>query len=354
MRPLGSAVEVVDHLVAVQAQDLNNARWALGQRMKRATDTEIERAYDAGEILRTHVLRPTWHFVTPADIRWLLALTGPRIHQLGAYYYKQIGMTARKLAATDTRIARAVRGTSLTRDELGEQLGLAGTPLAHVVMHAELEGVIASGPRRGKQITYALLDERAPTAVDKPRDQALAELARRYLAGHGPAQLEDLAWWSGLTVKDARRAIELAAVERFELAGTEYFHIPARATAIPDPHVRLLPNYDELLIAFADRSAARDPRIVAMDETAFFNHFVVSNGRLIGGYRRLVEKRTTVIACTLVVTPTAAERTALAAEVERFGAFLGTPIRLDLRIDPTHRARPSMSREARAKRRAAR
>jgi hypothetical protein len=323
----------------VQSQDLNNARWAVGQRMKRATDAVVERAYDAGEILRTHVLRPTWHFVLPADIRWLLELTAPRIRQLCAYYYKEHGLTAAKLTACDTAIARALRGTTLTRDELGQQLALRGNALAHAVMHAELAGVIASGPRRGKQITYALLDAR--DSAPRTRDAALAELARRYVGGHGPAQVKDLAWWSGLTAKDAKRAIELAdeSLERIEVDSVEYFHVPIRATPIAEPHVRLLPNYDELLVAFADRSAARDPRVAEMDHSAFFNNIVTSNGCLIGSYRKLTEKRVTVIDCTLLVSATPAERTALAHEVERLGAFLETPIRLDLRIDPDHKAR---------------
>lgn len=347
---------MVSHLLAVQSQDLTNARWAVGQRMRAATDVELERAFDAGEILRTHVMRPTWHFVAPADIRWLLALTAPRVHALGAWYYKKVGLTARKLMANDTAIARALKGTTLTRDELAEQAGLrlAGTPLAYTVMHAELEGVICSGPRKGKQITYALLDERAPPAPARTRDNALAEIARRYVTSHGPATAKDLAWWSGLTHTDAKRAFELASIDATEIDGALYFHVPAKRVAIASSHVRLLPNYDELLIAFADRGAARDPRITTMDSTAFFNHFVVSQGRLIGGYRRLVENKTTVIACTLVVEPTPEERAALASEVERFGTYLGTPMRLDIRLDPKHQARPSMAKKPKARPQASR
>ena len=331
VRPLASPTEVVSHLLAVQSQDLANARWAVGQRARDATDADVERAFDAGDILRTHVMRPTWHFVAPADIRWLLALTAPRIHALAAPYYKKAGLTAARLTACDTAIARALKGTTLTRDELAEQadLGVRGIWLAYAVMHAELEGVIASGPRRGKQITYAL-DERAPTAPARTRDAALAELARRYVTSHGPATAKDLAWWSGLTVADARRGCELA-----NLACTEgYFHAPLAGGAVSDPHVRLLPNYDELLVAFQDRSAALDPRVGKVDKGVIFHHAITSQGRLIGSYRRTAEKRTTVVQATLLVHPTKAERAALVVEVERLGRFATTPIRLDLVESP--------------------
>jgi hypothetical protein len=240
----------------------------------------------------------------------------------------------------------------LTRDELATQAALEkkGNPLAYAIMYAELEAVIVSGPRRGKQFTYALLDERVPASTHsddassamRTRDEALAELARRYVASHGPAQTKDLAWWSGVTTADAGRAFELANVARFEIGGVEYWHAPpARRVSIANPHVRLLPNYDELLVAFADRSPARDPRAANIDKAAIFRHFVASNGRLIGGYRCTKEKRGTVLACTLVVTPTAAELDALDAEVIRYGSFIDQPVRLELTTPKQARTRRS-------------
>ncbi len=207
--------DVVAWLGAVQAQEYPGARWALGLRAKGLTDAAVERAFDDGRILRTHVMRPTWHFVTPADIRWLLALTSPRVHAASAYIYRQTGLDPAGLKRSRVIFERALRDrVHLTRAELGAALargGLvaAGLRLASFVMHAELEGVICSGPRRGKQFTYALLDERAPGARTLDRDQSLAEIVRRFFTSHGPATVRDFVWWSGLTVRDAQAGIEM-------------------------------------------------------------------------------------------------------------------------------------------------
>ena len=205
--------DVVGWLGAVQAQEYPFAKWGLALRMRRATDASVERAFTAGAILRTHVLRPTWHFVTPADIRWLLALTAPRVRAAVAYYDRQLGITPAVTTRANRAVARALSGgAELTRAELKAVLAGAGVAvegtqrLAHVIMHAELDAVICSGARRGKQFTYALLDERALTPRMPSRDESLAELARRYFSRHGPAQLRDFAWWSGLASADARAA----------------------------------------------------------------------------------------------------------------------------------------------------
>ena len=217
--------DVVAWLGAVQAQEYPAARWALALRMPPGTtDPEIERALDEGRILRTHVMRPTWHFVTPADIHWMLELTAPRVHQAMSYYRRQHGLETAILNRATAAFERALRdGQCLTRAELGAQLERAGPmknaknatkvasgiPLALLTIYAELEGVICSGPRRGKQLTYALLPERAPRTPRLSRDEALAELTRRYFRSHGPATIRDFVWWSGLTNADAKRGLEM-------------------------------------------------------------------------------------------------------------------------------------------------
>ena len=168
--------DVVAWFGAVQAQEFEPAKWGLRLRMKnRPISGEIQRAFDQGSILRTHVMRPTWHFVTPADIRWLLELTGPRVQRLMATYDRQLGLDQRTLLRSTGLIEAALGDRHyLTRAELGERLRRAGLTLdgvrlAHAAMYAELEGVICSGPRRGKQSTYALIAERAPAAVSLSR-----------------------------------------------------------------------------------------------------------------------------------------------------------------------------------------
>src|SRR5690349_15894308 len=185
-RPLKRPVDVVRWLVASQAQDFAGAKWALGLRARNTTNAAVEREFNAGVILRTHVMRPTWHFVAQEDIRWILALTAPRVNAQNAPYYRRAGLDAPTLKGATTALTRALSGERyLTRDELREVLARArisadGLRLAYILMHAELDAAICSGPRRGKQLTYALLDERAPGTRSLARADALAELARRY------------------------------------------------------------------------------------------------------------------------------------------------------------------------------
>lgn len=331
VRPLASPAAVVEHLLAVQSQDYPNAAWALGQRAARTAAETVDRAFAAGEILRTHVLRPTWHFVSPRDARWLLELTGPRVQRANAYWYAQVGLSAAKLAKTDAAIADALRGgVTLTRDELAVRLPRSvRTVMTHVMMHAELERVVISGPRRGKQFTYALFDERVPATPALSRDDALAQLARRFVTSHGPTQVKDLVWWSGLAIAEARRALELAQLSLLEVAGQRYYTgaLP-RVTGVATLH--LLPNYDECLVGFADRSAALDPRVKATKISVLSGHFVMSSGRYIGSWRRDSSARTAVIRCALVVKPTRAELAAIAEEARRLGEFLGVTARAEV------------------------
>ncbi len=264
---------------AVQAQEYPAARWALGLRARGLTDRQVAHAFDAGEILRTHAMRPTWHFVARADIRWLQMLTGPRVQTLNAYYARKNELDAKTVARSREVIERTLAGGhQRTRTELAAALGKAGIRaegqrLAYLMMSAELDQVICSGPRRGKQFTYALLEERAPKASLLPRDEALRELTRRYFTSHGPATLRDYVWWSGLTMADARRGVEIAGRalvrETFgELTCWSGASTPAftlRSLGGGGTRKRssahLLPIYDEYLIAYKDRSAGDRSRI---------------------------------------------------------------------------------------------
>jgi len=184
--PLATPAEIVTWLGAVQAQEYAGAKWALGLRLPNATDEVLERAFAEGTILRTHVLRPTWHFVTPADIRWLLDLSAPRVTAANAHMYRQLELDPALFARSHAVMAGALQGGRyLTRAEIGSALarsGIAadGLRLVYLLMRAELDAVVCSGPRRGNQVTYALLEERATPARRLPREEALAELTQRY------------------------------------------------------------------------------------------------------------------------------------------------------------------------------
>jgi hypothetical protein len=282
------AAGVVSWYGAVQGQEYGPAKWGLAQRARGLTSRDLDRAFDAGEILRTHLLRPTWHFVAPSDIRWMQALTSPRVQAFNAYWYRANDLTARVLARGADVIARALEGgTHLTRPEVSEALRRArinatGTRLACLVMHAELEAVICSGPRRGKLFTYALVDERAPKAPVKTRDEALRELTVRYFRAHGPATIRDFVWWSSLRAADAREGIALADLGARELDGlTLWSAAPDERAPRAAASVRLLPIYDEYFVAYRDR-AHITPRIDGVN--MWGNHLLV-DGRLAGAWR---------------------------------------------------------------------
>jgi hypothetical protein len=279
--------------------------------------------------------------VLPEDLRWLLALTAPRVHQASGYQYRQLGIDAAEARRAADVFERVLAGDrAMTRDELGGELEAAGLEsvglrLTYLVMHAELEAIIVSGPRKGKRHTYALVDERVPPASPRTRDEALAELAQRYVEGHGPAQAMDLAWWSGLTLRDARRALEAASpaltVEtvgertfwRSDAAPAAEAGIAARAT------MHLLPNYDELLVAFRDRSDAMDPELPAPARVAaeILAHVLARNGLVIGGWRRTDHGAAGVeVALTPLVPLASEEREALRDAVCRFARFLGREV----------------------------
>jgi len=321
------AADVVGWLGAVQAQDYTGAAWAVSLRSRGLTLSDVDAALASGAIVRTHVLRPTWHFVAPADLRWMLALTGPRVRALMATYDRRLELDSRVYARARRVMERALEGgRHLTRAQLSAALAAAKIPatgqrLAHLVMHAELAAAICSGPRRGKQFTYALVDEHVPAAPTLTRDEALAALAVRYFRSHGPATVHDFAWWSGLTMGDARAAVALARVEPAVLGD------PPTADRAAGAHF-LLPNYDEYFIAYRHRGAVLDvarQRNFGVFTSAEFPHQLVLDGRVGGSWQRQVGTASATITARPYTRLSNAHQQALAAIGDRFGRFLGLP-----------------------------
>ncbi|MCI0395732.1 MAG: winged helix DNA-binding domain-containing protein [Chloroflexi bacterium] len=326
--------EIVAWLGAVQAQDYLGAKWALGLRMQNATDGVIERAFTEGTILRTHVMRPTWHFVTPADIRWMLELTAPRVNAVNAHMYRQLELDDALFLHSNVVIAKALQGgQQLTRAELGSALveaGIAaeGMRLGYIVHRAELDAVVCSGPRRGKQFTYALLDERAPQARILQRDEALAELTRRYYTGHGPATVRDFVWWSGLTVADAKAGLEMVASDLTHevIDGQTYwFSTSMPPVAEPSQTAFLLPTYDEFLIGFSSFDKSRAGGRGA-SKNLVFDSTIVIGGQVVGTWRRTFKQGTAVIELAPFAPLTTAEAEAVTAAAQRYGEFVGMSV----------------------------
>jgi hypothetical protein len=333
---LATPQAVVRWLGAVQAQDYTGAKWALAQRTGQVTSAGIDTLFNDGKILRTHVMRPTWHFVAPEDIRWLLMLTGPRVQAVNAYYYRKFELDGGMLQKSEALIVKALQGgKQLRRTEIGEILKAAGITasglqLGYILMNAELNAVICSGALNGKQHTYALLDERVPKITSFSREQALAELTRRYFTNHGPAQLPDFVWWSGLTVADAKAGIAAAGLERFEQYGKTYWSGKEAAPKNLAASVHLLPNYDEYLIAYKDRSAYATSFTITPPAAVFDRHILIVNGKVAGAWRESVKGKTATITVKSLVALGKAEKAELAAAVERYGRFAKVPTELIL------------------------
>ncbi|RPJ53816.1 MAG: winged helix DNA-binding domain-containing protein, partial [Acidobacteria bacterium] len=300
----------------MQSQDYPGAKWSVGQRVRGGTDAGVDEAFSSGRILRTHVLRPTWHFVSREDIRWLLRLTAPRVHALNAYQNRALGLDGRLFAQAHSVFVGALEGgRQLTRAELAAELAkrgivARGQRLAYIVAHAELEALICSGALRGKQQTYALLEERAPAARALDREEALAELTRRFFVSHGPATLKHFAWWSGLTMADGKAGLSMAGSEltRFEVDGIVYWagaselrprRMPARAW--------LIPEYDEALIGAKDLGVPDLPRIRRRWQD-IWHRPVMLEGRRAGTWRRTVAGNRLVVKVNLFAALDAGQR----------------------------------------------
>jgi hypothetical protein len=332
--------DVVGWLGAVQSQDYPGAKWALGQRIRNATDAAIERAFNEGAILRTHVMRPTWHFVKPEYIRWMLALTAPRVNALSATYYRKLELDAATFKRSNALLTKALQGgKQLTRAELTSLLqknGIATDDLlrfTYLIVRAELDGIVYSGARRGKQFTYALPDERAPHARTLERDEALAELAKRYFVSHGPATLKDFVWWSGLTMADARKGLDSIRSQLTSDAenGQTYWFADPIPTRAPSPTVHLLPDYDEYTVGYTDRSAIFDlAHTNKLDSrgSELAQYTIVLDGHIAGTWKRILKKNDVVIELVRFRTLTEAEDRAIIDAAQRYGKFLGLPVQL--------------------------
>ncbi|HEY1486000.1 MAG TPA: winged helix DNA-binding domain-containing protein [Micromonosporaceae bacterium] len=331
--PLDSVDEVIRAFGAIQAQEFLPAEWSIAARLSDADETDVRAAYRSGSLLRTHILRPTWHFVHSADIRWMLLATARRVHAVNGYYYRATGVDeqvgARARAVFETALGD---GQHLTRRELAELLAAAGLPssgngLAYVVIRAELDGVLVSGAMRGKQHTYALLDLRSPGPAATDRDEALAELARRYFSARGPATIKDYCVWASLTVADAKRGIDILGDE-LQVEDVEGRTYRSVAGTVPGrrrrkPVIDLLQDYDEYVVGY---SQSRD-LILRPDgpQSALGARIrpMLLDGYLFGHWKHAVTKGGDVVVEARPSRPfTAAESAAMDAAVARFGRFL--------------------------------
>lgn len=326
--------EVVAWHGAMQAQDYTHAKWAVGLRLPNATDQTIEQAIDAGTIVRTHILRPTWHLVAAADVRWMMRLTAPQINIQNGAMQRDLGLDAATFRRTNDLIVKALEGgQQLTRQELAEAIEQAGIPanssrMVHIMYYAELEALVCNGSRRGKEQTYALLDERIPPTPMLERDEALAELARRYFTSHAPATVQDFTWWSGLKVGDAKAGLEMIKSDLVSMHLEHLTYWMPKDTAIPtniETAVHLLPAFDEYTISYKERGAALDPSQAtqAITGNGIFKPIVVVDGRVAGVWSRTEKRTSVVIEQQLFTALDEGETERVSQAAKRFGVFLG-------------------------------
>jgi Winged helix DNA-binding domain len=330
--PFVKPVDVVKWLGAVQSQDYAGAKWALANRLKNPRELEIDQAIDAGDILRTHVLRPTWHFVLPEDIRWMTELTEPRISAFSAKYFRDFNLDNSVLKRSNKIVVKSLQsGVHLTRKELGDALDRAGIAtndlrLTYIIFHAELNQLICNGARRGKQFTYALLDDRAPNTKRLEKDEALSELSLRYFRSRGPATVKDFVWWSGLSPVDGSRAVEMIKpnLETVDVAGETYFLLESSLVKPKKKSsVHLLPAYDEYTVSYKDRSLVIDPTFEDRAGNGIFNPNIIINGQVKGLWRRELKGKNIVMEIQYFSKVGTSIHQMVVSTAKRYAKFIG-------------------------------
>jgi len=337
-RPFTQPAAVVAWLGAMQAQDYTGALWSIGLRMAQATEQAVAQALAERTIVRTWPMRGTLHFVAAHDARWLLALLTPRMIAQSAGRYRQLALDEATFTRSQALFANALQGgKAFTRDEMYQLLEQANIATAgqrgyHLLVRAAQDGLICFGAPSSNQQTFTLLDEWIPPTKPLTRDEALAELAHRYFTSHGPATLQDLVRWAGITVADAKRGIAGTGTALIQETGAGQLYWLAQSTpsttstAAP---LYLLPGFDEYVLGYGDRTAILDPAYaprICPGGNGVFNPTVVINGTITGTWKRTLQKRAVVIEWLPFHSFTTAEKTELVVAAQQYGKFLDMPV----------------------------
>jgi hypothetical protein len=325
--------EVVAWFGAVQAQDYLGALWALGLRMRSATEVSVESALARRALIRCWPMRGTLHFVAADDARWITRLLAPRVIARNAARLKrEVDVDASVVGRAREVIVRALEGgRRLERAVLYEALEARRIRTAksrglHILLWLAMDGTICLAGREGKQHTFALLDEWIPTSRSFDREAGFAELARRYFTSHGPATRSDFMWWAGITAKEAQSAIECAqpAISAACIDDDEYFRGEApnpRRRPAAARRARLLPAYDEYTVGYRDRSMLVTGR--SAPPVSLLGPVVVMDGLVVGNWQRKLAREKVAIEVRLSRKLTRPESQALDSAAEAYGAFLG-------------------------------
>ncbi|MDR0754946.1 MAG: winged helix DNA-binding domain-containing protein [Prevotellaceae bacterium] len=295
------AKDLVSWMGAIQAQDYNMCKWAIGVRLKSCKISAVETALNKGDILRTHIMRPTWHLVAAEDIRWMLDLCGEKIKTARSASDKYLEISEKLYLQTNDKIAKMLEGNNhLTRLEIADNLNRFGIKtdalrMSHFMYRAEAEGIVCSGTDKGRQQSYALIDERVEPAKKINKDEALAKLATRYFKSHSPASLQDFNWWSGLSVADCKYAISLIDKDLIKEKKSKtvlFVHQSSGTKSDFSEYACFLPPFDEYLISYKNRASVIDPQyqLHAFTKNGIFRPIIMYNGKIVGTWNKTLNK----------------------------------------------------------------
>ena len=334
--------DTVARMGAMQAQDFAMSLWAVGCRLPHSTLQIVQKAFDDGDILRTHVMRPTWHLVSSDDIYWMLQLTAPQIKATTRIRDIGLGIDEKLFTTTNTILEKALDGgKQLTADELkmeftNAKIDIDDNRFYHYMMRAEIEGIVCSAALKNKKHTYALLSERTKKTQTLTRDEALANLAKRYFTSHAPACLKDFVWWSGLSVTDARKGLEAIKHEfHSEKIGTESYFFTDIQSKSQNKNYQFLPAFDELVISYKIRDAvlSKEQQSKVFTSNGIFRPFITFNGHGCGTWKRTIKKDSVLIETMFFDTLENFEETRIYETAARFGSFLELTYKISLSVN---------------------
>jgi hypothetical protein len=333
IHPFRSAYEVVKWLGAVQAQDYLGSLWAIGSRIENSTEAMIEKAIADREIVRSWPMRGTLHFTAPEDLRWMQNLLAPRIIKKAASVYRKSELDEKVFTKGARIITKALeKNPILTRDELYETLErskivTAETRGLHILGWTAQKGLICLAPRKGKQFTFTLLDNWIPATKAIDQQEAFSRLALTYFKSHGPATVHDFSWWTGLTLTEAKQALEIVKENLTEIkSGTLLFYFIEEFMPNTKPKAYLLPAYDEYTVGYKDRSAFLDEKHIEKARNGIFSPCILMNGQIAGTWKRTLDKRSVNVETTLFAKlPPNAERS-LGSAIKDYKRFLGVDL----------------------------
>jgi hypothetical protein len=328
-----SAKELVSWMGAMQAQDWSMAKWAIGSRLVHSTDEIVETALNNGEIIRSHLMRPTWHLVSADDIYWMNELSASKIKRNFNSRHRDLKLSAEMILKSEKVFEKAIsKEGNLTREELDAELQKVNiktveNQLYHLLLCAELDGIICNGKLRNGKQTFDLLSKRVPNKKMLSRDESLAELAKRYFTSRGPVTIDDFVWWSGLSVSDARKGLEsVKSGFLSETIGSKiyWFSGSLSYSIIDELSIHLLPAFDEFLISYKDRSASLSLTDFskAVSSNGIFHPVIVVNGQITGIWKRTIKRDKVTVFTHFFKPHDSLLKNLIGLEANKFGQFL--------------------------------